>query len=314
MSHRGDELAAARGAGPVPLRHRAEYLLFRAVTSACMGLGTPRDLRVAERIGRWFYRWVGIRRDVVHANLRQAFPDRDEAWIRATAAGAYAHLARETLAALRYAEMPPEQIVATATVEGDAPLLEAVREGRGAVLVTGHLGNWEAGLNVMAARGLPSSAVMQRQKNRLFDAFVNRGRGRFDTQVIDRRHAASGAMRALRRGRAVYFVADQNAGDAGVFVPFFGRPASTHRGPALMALRSDAPLFAVSGLRSGDWRYRIRFEEIPLDRSAELEAAVTAGTARFTAWLEAQIRTAPEQYFWLHRRWKTRPPEEQASS
>lgn len=297
------------GQASVPLRHRAEYLVFRAATGACMALGSPRELRAAEAIGRTFYRSVGIRREVVHANLRAAFPERGEDWVRETAAGAYAHIARETIVALRYDELTPERIRETATVEGEEPLMAAVRAG-GAVLVTAHFGNWEAGLHVMAVRGLPSSAIMQRQKNRLFDEFINRGRGRFGTEVIDRRHAAAGTMRALRRNRAVYFVADQNAGQNGVFVPFFGRPASTHRGPALMALRSGAPLFAVAIRRVADWRYAIRFHEIEMQRDADPEEAVRDATAGFTRWLEDQIRMAPEQYFWLHKRWKARPPEE----
>ncbi len=296
--------------GPsVPLRHRAEYALFRAATGACMALGSPGELRAAERIGRTFYHTVRIRRDVVRANLRAAFPERDDAWIRETAAASYAHIARETIVALRYNELGADRIRETATVVGEEPLMEAVRAG-GAVLVTAHLGNWEVGLHVMAVRGLPSSAIMQRQKNRLFDAFINTGRGRFGTEVIDRRHAAAGTMRALRRNRAVYFVADQNAGRNGVFVPFFGRPASTHRGPALLALRSGAPLFAVSIRRVADWRYAIRFQRIPVHRETDPEEAVRDATARFTRWLEDEIRKAPEQYFWLHKRWKTPPPEE----
>jgi Kdo2-lipid IVA lauroyltransferase/acyltransferase len=114
----------------------------------------------------------------------------------------------------------------------------------------------------------------------------------------------------LRAGRAVAFVSDQDARGTGVFVPFFGRLASTHRGPALMAIRTGAPLFVGYAMRAADGSYVGGIEEITVSREGDMDEAVLRLTAAFTARLEALIRRAPEQYFWQHRRWKTRPPEE----
>ena len=118
-------------------------------------------------------------------------------------------------------------------------------------------------------------------------------------------------MAALRAGRVVAFVTDQDARGSGVFVPFFGRLASTHRGPALMALRTGAPLFLGYGMRLPNGTYTGTIEEITVSRDGDMDDAVYRLTAAFTAKLEAVVRRAPEQYFWQHRRWKTRPPEEQ---
>jgi KDO2-lipid IV(A) lauroyltransferase len=111
----------------------------------------------------------------------------------------------------------------------------------------------------------------------------------------------------------VAFVSDQDAGRDGVFVPFFGRLASTHRGAALMAIRTGAPLFLGVPLRVAAGRYSIRVREIRTDRSGQLDDAVQRLTAAYTELLETAIRSAPDQYLWLHRRWKTRPPEERSA-
>ncbi len=297
-------------AGAPSLQHRLEHAAFRGLAGGLMALGTPRDLRAAEALGRGFCRTVGLRRAVVRANLRRAFPAAPDGWIRETAAAAYAHFTREMLVAMRFPDLSRDEVLATGRGEDLEALRAAVAGGRGVVVATGHFGNWEAGIQAIAARGIPCAAVAQRQKNPLFDAAMNRGRERFGTVVIDRRHATRGALRALARGRAVFFVADQNAGSHGVFVPFFGHLASTHRGPALLAARAGVPVFAMVHRRVGDWSYRIETRRVADAVPTDPDEGVRAVTAEFTAFLEEQIRRAPEQYFWFHRRWKSRPPEE----
>lgn len=295
------------------LQDRAEWLAFRAAVAGCLALGWPRDLRAAERLGRTVGRLAGPRSAVAMDNLRHAFPERDEAWIRHTLTLTYEHLAREMIATLRFREMSVEEIQARAPVDGLEALERTLAAGSGAVVVSAHFGNWEAGLHGVSSRGVPSDVVVKKQRNPLFDALINESRSRFGVGVIDRARASRGALRALRRGRAVFFVADQNAGPGGVFVPFFGRLASTHRGPALLALRAEVPLYMVSGRRIADGRYRVHMVELTTERSGEPDEVVHRLTRDFTAWIEAEIRAAPEQYFWLHRRWKTRPAEEQPS-
>jgi KDO2-lipid IV(A) lauroyltransferase len=187
-------------------------------------------------------------------------------------------------------------------------LKAAIDRGRGVVVVTGHFGNWELAAASLAVRGVGVDAIVQRQRNRLVDRDIVAAREKFGMRVVDRKKASSLVLPALHAGRAVGFVADQDAGRHGVFVPFFGRPASTHRGAALFALRAEAPLFIGVGTRAADGRYDCRTYEIEVDRSGPLDDAVTRMTAAFTRALEAEIRTAPEQYFWVHKRWKTRPP------
>src|SRR5438132_1504356 len=117
-------------------------------------------------------------------------------------------------------------------------LVAAVAAGTGAVLATAHFGNWEVAGAALTARGVPLDVVVQRQANPLFNAAIERDRERMGMRIIERGRAPREALTSLRAGRVVAFVSDQDARRAGVFVPFFGRLASTHRGPALMALRT----------------------------------------------------------------------------
>lgn len=307
--------AASVGAPPVrppTLAHRLEYLLFRVAGGVGRLLGDRGAARLGAALGRFVYHGLGIRRRVVESHIRHAFPGRDEAWVQATAAAAYAHLGREGMALLRLSSLDRAKVRARTEIEGLDAFLAALDRGRGLVLVTGHIGNWEIGGASLAARGIAIDVVAQRQANPLFDRAIVEARERLGMRVIERGRATREGLRSLRQGRVLAFVADQDARRAGVFVPFFGRLASTHRGPALLALRTGAPLFLGVALRARDGRYRVRLEEVVVDRDGDADDVVRRLTAAFTAGLEAAVLAAPDQYLWHHRRWKTRPPEEPA--
>jgi KDO2-lipid IV(A) lauroyltransferase len=277
---------------------------------------------VPERLALWAgaaLGWVAgsllrIRRDVADANLRLAFPDRSSAWRRRVARASYAHLGREAATMFRMAGMDPQAVVARTDVEGLEELREALTEGRGAVLLTGHLGSWEMGGAAVAARGIPVVGVAKPMANRRFDADLTAARERLGMEIVDTGAAPKRALLALSEGRVVGLVADQNAGRHGLFVPFFGSPASTHRGPALFAVRAGAPLFIGSCIRlpGAEQRYRIRMERVPSPATGDAERDVLLLTEAHTAVLERAVREAPEQYFWQHKRWKTRPEPEPA--
>lgn len=291
------------------LRHLAEYGLILFVRGLDRALGAGLMDRLAGRLGRLAYRPLGIRADVVEAHLRQAFPDRDDGWVRSTAAESYAHLGREGLSLLRLSRIGRDEILATTRIGPELDELRAATAaGSGAVVATGHLGNWEVAGAAIAARGVPLDAVAQRQANPYFDRLINRARARLGIRVIPRVGATGRALAALREGRVVALVADQDARTVGVFVPFLGRPASTHRGAAVLALRSGAPLFMGVMTRQPDGTYDARVRRIPIPSEGAFDERVRAVTAAFTRALEQEVRAHPEQYFWHHRRWKTAPP------
>lgn len=289
------------------LRNRVEHLLFRAFARAV--LLVPE--RLAEAMGAAVGWLAGtlfrIRRADVDRHLRIAFPDRDDVWRRSVAGACYRHLGREGVAMLRLAGLDRDAVRRRTRTEGFEALREAVEGGRGAVVVTGHLGNWEIGGAAVAARGLPFDAVALRQGNPLFDRDLVRTRERLGMRIIQKRDAPREVLRSLRAGRAVALVGDQNPIAGGIDVEFFGRAANTARGPATFALRSGAPLFlGVALRRRGEPSYRVCFQEVPVDVTGDPARDVRALVRAYTARLEEAVRRAPGQYFWHHRRWKER--------
>jgi Kdo2-lipid IVA lauroyltransferase/acyltransferase len=297
------------------LAHRVEYLLTRGVEEAVTALPQGLSDRLGAGIGSLVQSPLGIRRDVVLANLRRAFPDAPEAWIRRTARGAYRHLGRETAATMRLGKLSRAEVIEHSEMLGWDDFRATVDEGRGVILTTGHFGNWEMGAAAIAGRGVPLSAIAQRQSNLLVDARLNANRRRLGVATIERGEASRLVPQALRAGRAVGLVSDQDAGRAGVWVPFFGVPSSTARGPALFALRHGAPVFTIAAFRlPGELRYRVVLERVPVQRTGTLGDDILRLTAELSLRLENAVRLAPEQYFWFHKRWKTPPPKEPSPS
>lgn len=291
------------------LKHRMEYGAFRAALGVLNALpqGVARTVGAnVAALGHWPLR---IRADDVRRNLERAFPEKSDEWRRDIAAQSYAHLGREMIAMMQLSRMSPEDVIARTEVVDYERIGRLIRSSAGGtVVVGGHFGNWEIGTATMAARGFAANLVAQRQGNPLFDEYLVAARRRLGINVIERRQAPRLGLRALRRGESLVFGADQNAGRSGIFVPFFGHPASTHRGPALLALRTRALFFLAVPLRVADGHWRLEMEQIEYDPDGDAEEVVYRLTADFTARLEAAVRRTPEQYLWHHRRWKTRPP------
>lgn len=303
----GPPSVAARAPRP-GLRYRLEYAAFRGVAALVRWLPEAAALALAGLIGDLAGRVVRVRRHVVDANLARAFPGRPRRWRSRVAVASYRHLARETATFLRMDGMDPDEVRQRTVVEGLDAVREAMEQGRGAVIVTGHFGNWEIGGAALAARGLPTDVVAVRQNNPLFDRDLVAMRERFGMRVLEKRKAPRRALGSLRAGRVVALVADQNV-HGGVFVDFFGVPAATARGPALFACRVGSPVFLGIALRlpGAAARYRVLLREISLHRGGLGQEAIARLTQAHQSALEEWVRAEPTQYFWHHRRWKTRP-------
>ncbi|MDQ3997815.1 MAG: lysophospholipid acyltransferase family protein, partial [Gemmatimonadota bacterium] len=286
----------------------AEYFALRGALAVMGRLGLVRAGAVGARLGTFGYRPLGIRRAVVERQLAVAFPELDRAAIERTARAAYAHLGR---VAVEAALLPYHGRVLDLFDEADNwEAVERAREGGSGILfVTGHLGNWELAGAYVAGRGIPVDAIARNQANPLFDRYLTRTRERIGMRIVPDERAVAQVPRAIRAGRAVAMLTDQETvGLASTWVPFFGRPAKTPRGPAVFALRLNAPLIFGCALRQPGGRYRMSFEEIPVERTSDLDADVDRIVAAYTATLERWVRRAPAQYFWHHRRWKYPPP------
>lgn len=293
----------------VTLAHRAEYYALRGAVAALNSFGIRRAGDVGEWLGALGYRPLGIRRTVVERQIRAALPDLDEAGVHRVALASYESLGRTAIETALLPARSREQVLAMfSRVDGWDVVERAMARGRGILFVTGHLGNWELAGSFVASR-VPLEAVARRMQNPLFDQYLTRTRRRIGMSVIHDADAVKRVPRAVREQHAVAFLVDQGAvGLASTWVPFFGRLAKTPRGPAVFALRLDAPVVFGAALRQADGRYAIGFEEVRTEPTGDREADVDRIVTEYTATLERWIRRAPEQYFWHHRRWKHQRP------
>jgi lipopolysaccharide heptosyltransferase II len=217
----------------------------------------------------------------------------------------FARLTANALCGVRMTAMSREQLLSCVEIDA-APIEAELLAGRPAVVVLSHLGNWEAFAQLFPLRvpQPPSGAVFQQLRNRRISAHLRQLRSRRGMELFDRAEGFAAAAQLLRRGGVLGVLGDQHAGDHGVWTPFFGRLASTSRLPALLARRTGALLFAGSFQTVGIARWRMSF-------SAALgtpEESINALTARANHSLEQQVHCAPEDWFWVHNRWKTPNP------
>ena len=251
---------------------------------------------------------LGLRRRVAEENLARAFPEKSAAEREGILRAHYRELGLVCVEYCRMPELvraPDGRVVAEA--RGMEHLERAQREGRGAILLTGHFGNFEL-LGAWLGRRHPVDFVVQPLSNPGVERMLAGWRTGAGVGQIPRGSALRRVFESLRANRWVAMVADQDARERGVFVPFFGVPASTPVGPAEIALRAGAPIVMGFDVRRPDGRHELEVDA-PLPQPAESDPdAALRLTAAHTARLEARVRERPEAWFWLHRRWKTRPP------
>jgi Kdo2-lipid IVA lauroyltransferase/acyltransferase len=246
-------------------------------------------------------------------NLHLAFPDMAEPERRRIIRGMIRQigwLAGEFSQFPKYTRERIEQVV---VLDGSENFEGARRRGKGVLFLTGHMSAWELSSFAHAVYGHPLHFLVRPLRNRRVDALVNRYRCLSGNQPIEKNRSARAILKVLGGGGTVGILADVNAIlEEGVFVNFFGIPASTTSGLARIALRTDAavvPGFLFWDEKEG--RYRLRFEPaVELSRTGNEENDVGENTARFTRIIEAVVRAHPDQWLWVHKRWKTRPPGE----
>lgn len=286
------------------LSHILQYAAMRGVFAVLDLL--PRGGRAA--VGIWLGRLAhvsGIRRSVMAANLQQAFPGMPPKGTRTTIRRCFEHFGVVGTSLDVARKLDRDAIGKWVFFDGIEALDQAVAGGKGGIVVSGHLGNWEIIGAACAKLGYPVSFVTTTQRNKLVEEWLDKMRLDAGVEIIPRKQAIKGVLSALRRNRLVAILIDQDAHEEGAFVPFFGRLSSTPRGPAVFHLRTGAPVVFMCSYRCEGERYVGKLETVKVPGNATQESIMADLTAR----LEAAIRVAPEQWFWMHKRWKTALPE-----
>lgn len=246
-------------------------------------------------------------------NLRLAFPDWTDAQRRRAIRGMIRQIGWMAGEFSQFPKYTRESIERVVVVDGFENFDAARRRGKGVLFLTGHMSAWELAPFAQALYGYPLHFLVRPIANRRVDALINGYRSRAGNQPIDKNRSARAILKVLGDGGTVGVLADHNTDlEESVFVDFFGVAASTTSGLARIALRTDAAV--VPGFLSWDparRKYRLRFEPaVELARTGNEESDVVENTARFTRVIEDFVRAHPDQWLWVHRRWKTRPPGE----
>ena len=282
-------------------------LLVNAISRRLARLSRPAMLRWGAWIG-WFYgRVIRHRRAEALAALRRSLPELSEAEAVATIDGMYRNLMLYLLEILRMYGGATEELDALMTIEGEDVVQSALQRGRGAMILTAHLGNFDM-LAMFAARRYPLTIISKKLKNAAANQIWSSLRERFGVNILFSHNAARGCLKALRANGLVGFLLDQNRPyGQGVFVQFFGRPACTTPGLAVLASQAQAPVIPIFMSRRPDGSHHLQvlpFLEPPPDREP---ATILRYTQIYTTVTERAIRQHPDQWTWIHRRWKSQP-------
>lgn len=293
---------------------RLQYVAFRVVAMLVQCWPVNANLRTAKLLGGMMYRLDRRHRERALANLRRSFPDLSERH-------------REVLARRSMEELFMffiEMLFTTRLIRIDTwaryvrlrnfeeTLGMMVRRQGGLIMLTGHYGNFEILGYLLATLGFPTSSVARPLDNPYLSDFVFGVRERQGQRIIAKKGATDDVVEAIESGGAVAFVADQNAGSKGMFVDFFGRKASTYKSIGLLAMQYETPVVVGYSRRIDDrFEFEIGVQDVihPADWKTQ-EDPLRYITQRYTKALEDVIRADPGQYWWVHRRWKTRPKGE----
>lgn len=293
-----------------PVKDYGVYLVLRIVVCVLQAMPAGAACSFAHALA-WLAHAIDRRhREVARENLRHAFPELMDTARERIVRGVYRHFCTLVVDLIQlprrlhynnwrhHMELPNAERFL-------APMLS----GRPVLFVTGHFGNWEMGGYILGLLGFKTYAIARPIDNPYIDDFLRRFRQRTGQGMLAKKGDFDQMQEILAAGGTIGTLADQDAGQRGLFVNFFGRPASTHKAVALLALEYGVPLVVVGTPRVGEpFCYRALVEDVIFpEEYRDQPDAVKAITQRFTSALERLIRRHPEQYFWLHRRWKHQP-------
>ncbi len=293
------------------MRHKLQYAPVWLVVSIFRVL--PRSVArfLGMSIGYLVY-WLYPRlRRVAMRNLAMAMPDKSRKEHRRIVHGVFRTLGRQLADFCQLSSYDSKNIQSLAVYEGFENFQAADSRKKGVLFLTAHLGAWEIGSFAHAVYGHPMHVVVRPLDNPYLDKLVHRSRTLHENRTFDKNEFARGLLGAMRKGETVGLLMDQNmTPPQGVFVDFFGIPACTASGIARVAMKTDAavvPAFTIWDPAIG--KYRVHFDAaVQLIRTGDNEADVVTNTARFTKVIEDFVRKYPDQWLWVHKRWKTRPP------
>ena len=287
----------------------AAYYFLKSLVWLISLVPLPVARAAGRLLGNLWQRLDKRHRLIVEQNLRESFPDKDQAWLEATAKGCFQHVAQVMCEIPQLVRRSPASMEKLVRWHGVENVRAARAKGKGVFILTGHFGNWEwasqAAYKIVGQAALVARPIDWPPADRL----VNFWRTKSGHKTVPKAGSARTLLRALKQGRVVALLLDQNVDwYDGEWVDFFGRPACSNKGLALLARATGTPVVPFHSVRAKDGKLDVYFgEEVPLVKTDDKTMDIWNNTQNYTRVLEDIIRQNPEQWFWLHQRWKTKP-------
>ena len=289
-------------------QYQIEYHLVRIVGIIVQALPQSVAIFVGRLFGDIFYHVIKIRKDRAFQNLKASFgSEKSDKELKRILKDNYRHFGIMLIEFARFPNMNRDSLLQKITVVDEPTIREAFSHDSGILFLSGHFGNWEILAAYLASCGRPLHAVFKEQKNKSIDKIIKEYREKVGLIPIKvKGEAARGTLRAFKLKATVLIVNDQDAGGKGMFIDFFGRPASTSTGPAIIALKTRVPVYCVFCVRRTGSHYEIFIEKFPdLENLQADDEGINRFLITYNKILEKYIKQYPEQWFWMHRRWKT---------
>lgn len=288
------------------MKNRIEYFLFLlfSLTFKLFGLNTSRKL--SGLLAVIFYYFIPIRKKTVLENLTNAFPEYDQKKIRSIAYNTYKSFLTAFIEILYLPKISRQELETAVNCPNKNLIVEKFEEGKGVILLSAHFGNWEyLAASVAAQLNLPFSVVVKPQRNPYVSDWMNSVRTRWNNEIVSLGLSIRKTYQTLKDKKVVAMVADQRGPQESIKVEFFGRKVSVHVGPSVLALKTGAPIIYGVSVRQKDFTYSTILQEISKENLPEDdEEKIIELSQRHTSYLESFIRKYPEQWLWMHKRWK----------
>lgn len=299
------------GEALLPMKKQVERVFTRSALRIVVAITRGISMSSARRLGGWIgmllYLTLKRYRNVAMKNLNLVYgTELSERRRKEMARDVFVHFGRMVLEFLKLPALSLQELDSMVQVHGESNLTAALEMGDGGLIITGHFGNWEVIARWLALHGYKMSVIARRANDPVVDKLLQGTRQDGGTQVYLRGNSVKAVLQCLKRGELVGILPDQNAGD--ITAPFFGMPTGTTNGPAVIHLRTGAPIIFTWCTVGEDGKFHLHFEEpVVVPSSGNKEADEVSVMTLVNAHLEAQIRSQPTQWLWLHDRWRASP-------
>ncbi len=288
------------------MKNNVENIVFVLFSYFFRILGLDVSRKVAPLLAFIFFNFIPIRKKVVLENLKLAFPENDKKSNKKLAFSIYSSFAITLIEIMCLPFLDKKKLIESVDCVNPELIVQKYKEGKGVILLSSHFGNWEfIAISVAIQIQIPFSVVVKPLRNPLVYERMNKGRTKFGNEVVPLGISIRKTYQTLKEKKVVAMVADQRGPREGVKVDFFGRKVSIYTGPAALALKTGAPIICGIPIRTENYKYKLLLVEIPVDNLPENEEdKILEISQRYTSYLEEVIREHPEQWLWMHKRWK----------